>query len=410
MSWSPKEKREKTLQIEILEGGGFKNSTAIMSELTRRRFVHRSFAAAAGGLVLPNLLTNSLQAEDDPSWITKPDWLALTKETAIEPEIPIIDPHHHLWDRSEKADRYMLEELVEDTQEHNVRQTVFVECSAMYRADGPEELKVVGETEFVQGVAAKSASGGYGEMRVASGIVGCANLRLGDRVPAVLEAQLAASPQRFRGIRHRAAWGDNAYLRALGGWPSKPADAPSRILLDSDFRKGYAHLRTYGLTFEGWVFHTHIDDLTDLAQAFPDTTIIFNHLGGPIGVGSYAGRREEVFNAWKQSVAKLAKCPNVVAKLGGLQMIVNGYGWHKEDKPPTSDQLLETNRDWYSYTIDQFGPDRCMFESNFPVDKLSCSYTVLWNQFKKLTKDFSKDERAAMFHDTAMRVYRLPRV
>ena len=164
------------------------------------------------------------------------------------------------------------------------------------------------------------------------------------------------------------------------------------------------------LTFEGWVFHTHIDDLTDLAKAFPDTTIIFNHLGGPIGVGPFAGRRKEVFAAWKTSVAELAKCPNVVAKVGGLQMIVNGYEWHKRDKPPTSDQLLETNRDWYNYAIDQFGPKRCMFESNFPVDKLSCSYTVLWNQFKKLTKNFSKDERAAMFHDTAKRVYRLPQV
>ncbi len=169
-------------------------------------------------------------------------------------------------------------------------------------------------------------------------------------------------------------------------------------------------MRTYGLTFEGSVFHTYIDDLTDLAKAFPDTTIIFNHLGTPIGVGAYAGRRKEVFAAWKTSVAELAKCPNVVAKLGGLQMNVNGYEWHKRDKPPTSDQLLETNRDWYNYTIDQFGPERCMFESNFPVDKLSCSYTVLWNQFKKLTKNFSKDERAAMFHDTAKRVYRLPKV
>ena len=366
--------------------------------------------AAAGGIALPGLLSASLRAETEPNWITKPEWLNLTREPAIEPELPIIDPHHHLWDRSQLADRYMLEELIEDTRDHNVRQTVFVECSAMYRADGPEEFRVVGETEFVQGVAAMSASGAYGEMRAATGIVGSANLCLGERVAAVLEAQIAASPQRFRGIRQRAAWGESSYIRALGGWPSTPANLPTRILMDSDFRKGYAQLRTYGLSFEGWVFHTHIDDLTDLAKAFPDTTIIFNHLGGPVGVESYAGRRDEVFAAWKLSVAELAKCPNVFAKLGGLQMIVNGYDWHKRDKPPTSDQLLETNRDWYNYAIDQFGPDRCMFESNFPVDKLSSSYTVLWNQFKKLTKNFSKDERADMFHDTAMRVYRLPKV
>ena len=366
--------------------------------------------ATAGGLSFPGLLSAPLRKEIEPNWITKPEWLNLTKEPAIEPKLPIIDPHHHLWDRNQLRDRYMLEELLEDTKDHNVRQTVFVECSAMYRADGPEEFKVVGETEFVQGVAAKSASGDYGETRVATGIVGSVDLRAGERVAAVLESQMAASPQRFRGIRHRAAWGDSAYLRSLGGWPSKPANAPQRILLDPDFRKGYAQLRAYGLSFEGWVFHTHIDDLTDLAKAFPDTTIIFNHLGGPIGVESYAGRRDEVFTEWKLSVAELAKCPNVVAKLGGLQMVVNGYNWHKLDKPPSSDQLLEANRDWYNYTIDQFGPDRCMFESNFPVDKLSCSYTVLWNQFKKLTKSFSKDERADMFHNTAMRVYRLPRV
>lgn len=375
-----------------------------MSKITRRGFFQQAGVVTAAGATFPELLSTSLQAETEASWKTRPDWLALTKEPALEPELPIIDSHHHMWDRSTRFRRYMLEELIEDTKEHNVRQTVFVECGAMYRADGPKELKVVGETEFVQGVAAKSASGGYGEMRVASGIVGSANLHLGDRVAAVLQAQIAASPQRFRGIRHRATFW------APGGWQKKPADAPPRTLLDPDFRKGYKHLRTYGLTFEGSVFHTYIDDLTDLAKAFPDTTIIFNHLGTPIGVGSYVGRRKEVFTAWKLSVAKLAECPNVVAKLGGLQMNVNGYDWHKRDKPPTSDQLLETNRDWYNYTIDQFGPERCMFESNFPVDKLSCSYTVLWNQFKKLTKNFSKDERVSMFHDTAMRVYRLPRV
>ncbi|HJO11206.1 MAG: amidohydrolase family protein [Gammaproteobacteria bacterium] len=371
-----------------------------MTNITRRGFFQQASLFTAGGLALsgalPGLVTKRAHAQPIP------DWLALTNEPALEPELPIIDPHHHLWDRPNN--RYMLEDLLEDTSTHNVRQTVFVECTSMYRADGPEELRVVGETEFVQGVAAKSASGGYGEMRAATGIVGSANLRLGDRVAAVLEAQIAASPQRFRGIRHRAAWADRSVL------PNQRADSPEHILLDPDFRKGYAHLRTYGLSFEGWLYHTHIADLTDLAKAFPDTIIIFNHLGGPIGVGNYAGRRDEVFAAWKPAVAELASCPNVVAKVGGIQMVVNGYGWHEQDRPPTSDELLAANRDWYNYTIDQFGPDRCMFESNFPVDKLSCSYTVLWNQFKKLTRGFSADERAAMFHDTAKRVYRLPLV
>ena len=371
-----------------------------MSKITRRNFIQKAGIYGASGAVvvagLPGRIGKSVNAQ------VSPNWLELTQEVAIEPELPIIDPHHHFWDRPNN--RYMLEDLLEDTAAHNVRQTVFVECTSMYRADGPEDLKVIGETEFVQGIAAKSASGSYGDMRVASGIVGSADLTLGDGVVPVLEAHVAASPQRFRGIRHRAAWADRSVL------PNLPANAPQHILLDPDFRKGYAHLRTYGLSFEGWLYHTHIADLTDLARTFPDTTIIFNHLGGPIGIGSYSGRRDEVFQSWKPAVTELAKCPNVVAKVGGIQMVVNGYGWHEMGKPPTSDELLAANKDWYNYIIDQFGPDRCMFESNFPVDKLSCSYTVLWNQFKKLTAGFSSQERAAMFHDTAMRVYRLPRV
>ena len=307
-----------------------------MSDITRRGFMTQAGLLTASGLALSGGLPGlSKKAQAQPV----PDWLALTQEAALEPDLPIIDPHHHLWDRPNNV--YLLEDLLEDSQAHNVRQTVFVECTSMYRSDGPEELKVVGETEFVQGVAAKSASGGYGDMRVATGIVGSANLRLGDRVAPVLEAQIAASPQRFRGIRHRAAWADRSVL------PNIAADAPQHILLDPEFRKGYAHLRTYGLSFEGWLYHTHIADLTDLAKAFPDTTIIFNHLGGPIGVGSYAGHRDEVFAAWKPAVAALAECPNVVAKVGGIQMVVNGYGWHEREKPPTSNELLTANQDWF---------------------------------------------------------------
>lgn len=367
-----------------------------MRKTTRRSFFQQA-GMTAGGIAL----TGSLPALMPTQAVAQPatDWLAQTSEPALEPELAIIDPHHHLWDRP--GNRYMLEELLDDTRQHNVRQTVFIECTSMYRADGPEELRVVGETEFVQGVAAKSASGGYGETRVATGIVGSADLRLGDRVAPVLEAQIAASPQRFRGIRHRAAWADRSVL------PNLPADAPQHILLDPDFRKGYAHLRTYGLSFEGWLYHTHIRDLTDLAKAFPDTTIIFNHLGGPIGVGNYAGRRDAVFAAWKPAVAALAQCPNVVAKIGGIQMVVNGYGWHERDRPPSSDQLLEANRDWYNYTIDQFGPDRCMFESNFPVDRLSLSYQVLWNGLKKIAAQYTEQEQTDMFSGTASRVYKL---
>jgi predicted TIM-barrel fold metal-dependent hydrolase len=339
-------------------------------------------------------------AKEDLVMTQPSDWLARTQEEAIEPDLPIIDPHHHWWNRP--GNRYLLEELVADAAGHNVRQTVFIECSAMYRKDGPEEFRVVGETEFVQGQAAMSASGGFGEMRAAAGIVGTADLR-DPRVAQVLEAQIAASPNRFRGIRHRAAWAEPGVV------PNQSPSQPGHVMMDPDFRRGFAYLHQYGLSFEAWLYHTQIGELIDLARAFPETTIILNHLAGPLGIGPYAGKRAEVFAGWKPDIAEVAKCPNVVMKLGGIQMVINGFGWHEREKPPTSDELAAENRDWYLYAIEQFGPDRCMFESNFPVDKASCSYTVLWNQFKKLSAGYSPSERAAMFHDTAMRVYRLGR-
>ncbi len=327
------------------------------------------------------------------------DWLATVDEPAVEPELPIIDTHHHLWDRP--GTRYLLDELVADTAAHNVRQTVFVECSSMYRADGPEELKPVGETEFVRGIAAQSASGQYGEMRAAAAIVGTADLTLGAEVAAVLEAQVEASPASFRGIRHRTAWAEP------GVQPNAPSGPDPHLMANAKFREGFARLDDYGLSFDAWLYHPQLPEFVDLAAAFPNTTIVLNHLGGPIGVGPYEGRREEVFAQWQRDLAAAAALPNVVLKVGGIQMPVNGFGWHERVRPPTSDELLEANRDWYLYAIEQFGPDRCTFESNFPVDRRSCSYTVLWNQFKKLTADFSPSERAALFHDTAVRVYRL---
>lgn len=326
-------------------------------------------------------------------------WLDQTVEEPLEPDLPIIDPHHHFWNRP--GNRYELDDLRADIAGHNVRQTVFIECNSMYRAAGAEEFRVIGETEWVQGIAAQSASGGFGEARIAAGIIGSADLRLSDRVAPVLEAHLAASAQRFRGIRHRAAWAEPGVL------PNQPAHLPARLLLDPAFRRGFAYLRPYGLSFEAWLYHPQLPEIADLARAFPDTSIILNHLGGPLGVGPYAGKREEVFAQWKQDLPAVAACPNVTLKVGGIQMVVNGFGWHEREQPPTSDQLLEANREWYLFAIEQFGPSRCMFESNFPVDRLSCSYTVLWNQFKKLSKGFTAGQRAAMFHDTAQRIYRL---
>ena len=328
-----------------------------------------------------------------------PAWIVGTIEEVREPELPIIDPHHHLW--GYPRTRYFLNDLLADTAGHNVRQTVFIECGAMYRAEGPDSLRPVGEIEFAQGVAAQSASGQHGDTRVGTGIVGHADLGLGAAVAEVLEAEIATSPQNFRGIRHHAAWDPHDDV------PNSRIEPGPHILDDPTFREGFARLAEYNLSFEAWLYHPQIPELTDLARTFPHTTIILNHLGGPLGIGSYADQREEVFVSWRDSIVTLATCPNVVAKVGGIQMPINGFRWHERERPPGSDDLLEANKAWYEHTIEQFGPQRCMFESNFPVDKVSCSYTVLWNQFKKLTANYTDAERAAMFHDTALRVYRL---
>jgi len=335
---------------------------------------------------------------------TNHDWLALTVEDPLDPDLPICDPHHHLWDLqpARVAPRYLLDEIVADVGAgHNVVSTVFIECGAMFKKDGPEALRPVGETEFVNGIAAMSASGLYGKTRIAAGIVGTASLRLGDAVAAVLDAQITAGGGRLRGIRLGAAWDADESV------PSHRTKPGKGLLLRDDFRAGFAHLAPRKLTFEAWCYHRQIPDVTALARAFPGTTIILNHFGGPLGIGSYAGRAKDVYAEWRKSISELATCPNVVAKLGGINMEVNGFGWHERPRPPSSQELADATRHYYEFTIEQFGVDRCMFESNFPVDKASCSYTVLWNSFKRLTSGYSAAEKAKLFHDTAARVYRL---
>jgi len=327
-------------------------------------------------------------------------------EELIDPDLPICDPHHHLWDRH--GHRYLLDELLADTGQadgrgacHNVRSTVYVECASMYRADGPVALRPVGETEFVNGIAAMSASGGYGATRVAAGIVSFANLCLGAAVREVLEAHIAAARGRFRGIRHAAGWHASEMIRNSHSHPVE------HLLRDAAFRAGFAQLAPLGLSFDAWLFHPQIAELTELARAFPDTTIVLDHFGGPLGIGPYDGQADAVYAVWRRDIDELARCPNVVAKLGGLAMPINGFGWHKREPRPSSQQLADATRRFYLHTIERFGPDRCMFESNFPVDKVSCSYLVLWNSFKRLAAAFSPAEKAALFHDTAARVYRL---
>ncbi|HEX4893443.1 MAG TPA: amidohydrolase family protein, partial [Hyphomicrobiaceae bacterium] len=251
------------------------------------------------------------------------------------------------------------------------------------------------------GIAAMSASGAYGKTRIAAGIVGTVDLRIGDAAADVLDAQIAAGNGRFRGIRRGAFW------HASPAVENHRTNPPEHLLLREDFRSGFKHLGPRKLSFEVWCAHTQIPDATSLARAFPGTTIVLDHFGGPIGIGPYAGKQDEVFADWKAKIDELARCPNVYAKLGGLNMEVNGYGWEHRPKPPTSAELAAATRRYFDYTIERFGPSRCMFESNFPVDKLSCSYTVLWNSFKLLSKGFSADERNALFRGTAEKVYRL---
>ena len=326
-------------------------------------------------------------------------WLTQVEEEVLEPELPICDPHHHLWDHPES--RYLLDELLADTGSgHNVVSTVFMECGSMYRADGPESLRPVGETEFVNGIAAMSASGGYGDGRMCAAIVSFADLALGAAVGDVLDAHMAASP-RFRGIRHASAWDAhdsirNAHTNPKGG-----------LLGDAKFREGFAELGKRGLTFDAWLYHTNIPELTALARAFPEQPIVLDHFGGPLGIGPYLGKRQDIYETWKEDVAALAQSENVVAKLGGLVMPLNGFGFHKRDVPPSSDEVAAATRDYHLHMIDCFGPERCMFESNFPVDKQSCSYQVLWNAFKKIAAGFSAADKVALFHDTAARFYRV---
>ena len=332
------------------------------------------------------------------------DWLGLTAEEPIDPALPICDPHHHLWDsRPERlASRYLLDEILEDVGAgHNVASTVFIECGAMFKGAGPEALRPVGETEFVNGIAAMSASGLYGKTRVAAGIIGTANLRLGAAVAAVLDAQIAAGGGRFRGIRLGASWDADERV------PNHRTQPGPGLLLRDDFRAGFAHLAPRRLTFEAWCYHRQLPDVTALARAFGSTTIILDHFGGPLGIGPYAGKADEVYAEWRGFISELATCPNVVAKLCGINMEVNGFGWHERPRPPSSQELCEATRRYYEFTIEKFGVGRCMFESNFPVDKASCSYTVLWNSFKRLTSGCSASEKARLFHDTAARVYRL---
>ena len=339
-------------------------------------------------------------------------------EEIREPDLPIVDPHHHLWDRRSYATpaapehpfmtaiadarRYLLDELLADTGSgHNVVATVFVECGAFYKADGPVELRVIGETEFVNGVAAMSASGLYGETRACAGIVSRADLMLGDGVAPVLEAHIRAGGGRFRGIRNSASF--EADKEVLG--PLNRVEAG--LYLSDQFRKGFRHLAPMGLTFDAWLLEPQLPDVIDLARAFPDTTIVLDHVGTPLGRGSYEGRLDERFPIWRENIRELAKSQNVVVKLGGLAMAFCNFPSFLAEPRARSEQLAAEWAPYIETCIEAFGPERCMFESNFPVDMGSCSYATLWNAFKRIAKGYGAAEKTALFSGTAAKTYGL---
>ena len=275
---------------------------------------------------------------------TNQDWLDQVQEEALEPELPIIDPHHHLWDQKvgRVNPKYFLEEMLEDTNSgHNIVATVFIECGAMFRADSPDHLKPLGETEFVNGIAAQSASGIYGPTRVAAGIVGTMDWRRGAGVAEILDQHITLGSGRFRGIRVGATWDASSDVENHRTQP------PQGLYSDSVFRDAFSELAKRDLNFEAWCYHPQIPGLADLARAHPDNRIVLDHFGGPIGIGPYADKKDEVFEEWKANLADLATCENVVAKLGGLNMEVNGFDWHKNPIPPTSEELCEATRPYF---------------------------------------------------------------
>jgi L-fuconolactonase len=341
-------------------------------------------------------------------------------EAILEPELPIIDPHHHLWDWPAallanlptphhgfskvilRAMRYLLPELLNDTNTgHNIRATVFMECGSMYRADAADAFKSIGETEFVNGIAAMCASGRYGDIRACAGIVGHVDLNAGAAVSEALEGHLKAGGGRFRGIRHSASY--DADSNVLGPL----ARIGGGLYASKAFREGYARLARFNLTFDAWLLEPQLPELIDLVRAFPKTPVILDHVGTPLGVASYEGKREERFPIWRDNIRKLAALPNVSVKLGGLAMAFCNFASFLRTPPASSAQLAAEWKPYIETCIEAFGAQRCMFESNFPVDLGSCSYPTLWNAFKVLAKNYSADEKTALFSGTAKRVYGL---
>lgn len=325
------------------------------------------------------------------------DWLALRREGVIDPELRIVDAHHHFYDRSGWT--YLADDYVGDAGTgHNVVATVYMQAQTRYRSEGADALRPVGETEAVIGMTKGRAENGP---ELAKGIVGHANLRLGSAVCTVLEAHIQAGQGRFKGVRHLSTWDADASL-------TNPLSAvPPGVLLDPMYQHGAEQLAKYQLSYDAWLFFHQLFELAELAKKMPDTPVIVNHCGGVVRIGDYSDMRSQVHSTWLRGMRELAALPNVFVKLGGLGMRINGFEFEKGELPPSSEQLVQTWKPWMEPCIELFGADRCMFESNFPVDKGSYSYATCWNAFKRMTSGASTDELHALFEDTATRVYRL---
>jgi L-fuconolactonase len=327
------------------------------------------------------------------------DWHKLTGETAIKPEIQICDSHHHLWYPA--AGGYTLEDFRRDISGgHNIVQTVFIESHKMLRTKGPMEMRPVGETEFVSELVTSSPKKQSGDSGIAAGIVGFVDLTLGKAVIPVLEAHIAAGRDRFKGVRFTTTWDAS---------PDIKSSSQRGIMASPQFRNGFATLSKYNLSFDAWLYYHQLSEMAQLAHAFPDIPVVIDHAGGPLGIGPYAVQHKVVFQVWKKNIAALAEYDNVYIKLGGLGMDICGFGLSQRRQPPTSTELAKQFAPYFLWCIERFGVNRCMFESNFPVDKKAYPYTVLWNAFKRIVADFSKSENQALFHNTAAKFYHLPR-
>ena len=327
------------------------------------------------------------------------EWLARHAEAIIDPDRPIVDAHHHLWD--EPGNQYFTDHLLADLRTgHRIVATVAVQAHYGYRSTGPEHLKPVGETEQLERHRREGRERGAGQ-RPCAAIVGFADLRDGDRLDEVLDAHAAASPGHFRGVRQSVAR-DRHFPEGVVLRPS-----PAGMLADPVFRKSTRRLGARGLVFDAMLYHEQIPELTALADEVTETPIVLDHCGCPLGVGYYTGRKPERFEAWRRDVTELARRPNVCVKIGGLGMIITGAEYHLAERPPTSAQLAADWRPWFEACIEAFGALRCMFESNFPVDKAMYSYAVCWNAFKRLAAGCSATEQDELFANTASRVYRL---